>query len=740
MTPEDDEPLRLRLGARRSFTDLAINTIAGVDSVSGIQSILQTHDRGYFFTSAQLADAMMRDDRISGVLKTRVGALLASPVEVKPANASAKAKIAADLIGGSDDEAGLWERIFPSEVVGALSSWGNKLGFGLAEIVWDTNARMREWTTIAPGVQLASKRERVAWLPRLKIWHPQFVYWDWAEMRYVLLTAEGLVRLPRVDSQPYSDGKWVIYTPYGYQYGWLDGLIRPLADKYLMRGWDYRDWARYNERHGMPIIKGKYPADSDATLKSKFQNDLSNIASDAVIGLPQLPKDKGSFDVEYEEAEAKTHETFQLFKKELDVDIAVAVLGQNLTTEGGTDGGSRALGQIQNLIRIDKALEDARIANVLRDQVLTHWAFYNFGTPDLAPRPSFAVEPPEDEGKEGAALKAIGDGIQSLKLAGAPVDERAILDRFGVPMLSEEEQAAREAVEAEEAAAAAGNNGGASGNDDNEGGPPKKKTAQLSSRLPQPTPVKRYEFQGLPIAVEHPAGSTRIWREPGPEGGVIGSTKMVHDYGFIEGHVGTDDEELDAYVGPDANARDVHVVHQGKAPDFKAHDEDKVMLGFPSADAARAGYVAHRNDGDRAILGMSVIPVDQFKRKLKRRTGTGKIRATADIDVTVAIMRLAQRAEHQVELRAQRSPAGQRRAKLYADRLADRAKQLAARALAVDLVGLKAEIDAASDWDDLRARIVRKFKGMDPQRLARVVEKTRLMANLGGRLSAVQDI
>src|SRR6185369_861182 len=45
---------------------------------------------------------------------------------------------------------------------------------------------------------------------------------------------------------------------------------------------------------------------------------------------------------------------------------------------------------------------------------------------------------------------------------------------------------------------------------------------------------KRYEFQGLPIAVENPQGSIRKWHDP--EGKETGKTEMFADYGFIDGH------------------------------------------------------------------------------------------------------------------------------------------------------------------------------------------------------------
>jgi hypothetical protein len=349
-----------------------------------------------------------------------------------------------------------------------------------------------------------------------------------------------------------------------------------------------------------------------------------------------------------------------------------------------------------------------------------------------------------------------------MKTAAAPIDVRTILDRAGVPMISEEEEAAQAAIAAEEQAAALeaqqqqgggeGGSGGAGG--DAPAGLSKKppppggaKGAALttSMRTPVPGPVKRYSFAGLPIAVENEKGSLRQWRDPGPNGGVIGTTTMQNDYGYIEGHLGSDDEELDCYIGPNEAATHVHVVHQLAAPDFKAHDEDKVMLGWDDPGDAKAAYLAHRSD-EKAFGGMSVIPLKTFVRKLKARTSTGKIRASA-IDVGArrretieALVRLADRDRAAVSLKAERTPQGKRRAASYADGVADRARQLAARALAVDLATIKEEIDAASSFEDLRGRILRRYKGMDPKRLAGIVEKARIMANLGGRESALREV
>lgn len=135
--------------------------------------------------------------------------------------------------------------------------------------------------------------------------------------------------------------------------------------------------------------------------------------------------------------------------------------------------------------------------------------------------------------------------------------------------------------------------------------------------------VKRYEFAGLPIAVENPAGSERSWTG---DGGVERKTTMRHDYGFIEGQDGRDGDELDCYVGPTATARFAYVVHQLQRPGYDRPDEDKVFLGFDSEADAKAAFVAHRDDGEQAYGGMSAIPIGDFVRKMQTRTGSGKVR------------------------------------------------------------------------------------------------------------------
>lgn len=130
-------------------------------------------------------------------------------------------------------------------------------------------------------------------------------------------------------------------------------------------------------------------------------------------------------------------------------------------------------------------------------------------------------------------------------------------------------------------------------------------------------PTPRW-FAGLPVMIENPAGSIRRWSDENDN--TTGETRMLFDYGFIDGVCGADGDDVDVYLGPDESAPWVYIVHQTRAPDFEDYDEDKVMLGFASADAARDAYLAQYND-DGFFGGMSMMSMPAFREALAENTG-----------------------------------------------------------------------------------------------------------------------
>lgn len=125
-------------------------------------------------------------------------------------------------------------------------------------------------------------------------------------------------------------------------------------------------------------------------------------------------------------------------------------------------------------------------------------------------------------------------------------------------------------------------------------------------------------FQGLPIAIENRKGSVRKGVDPD---GKPWKTTFEMPYGYFKKTEGKDGEEIDAYVGPEADATHAYVVHQQKL-DGSGHDEDKVMLGQPSEAAARQAYLKHYNKVGPKLLGsITPIPMDRLKTLLEKADG-----------------------------------------------------------------------------------------------------------------------
>lgn len=126
------------------------------------------------------------------------------------------------------------------------------------------------------------------------------------------------------------------------------------------------------------------------------------------------------------------------------------------------------------------------------------------------------------------------------------------------------------------------------------------------------------EFQGLPISVENRKGSNRYWYDPNSD--TKGSTKMKYPYGYIRGTLGIDGDAVDVFIGKDKESDKVFIVTQNKAPSFKAIDEQKILLGFSSIEAAKVAYLAHY-DNTKFFRNIKEMSLDDFKQKLKTHKG-----------------------------------------------------------------------------------------------------------------------
>ena len=390
------------------------------DKLAQVAEALIQHDYGRFFDSATLVDEMLTDDRIAGTLNTRIGGLVAQPLTFRPANEKRKAAKLAELLGGPDatEDEGLWPRVCSQDAAREIMKWRIMLGVAVAKIDWDTTED--------------------AWLPRLAPIHPRYLRWDWMTGHFQLYMwqPETIIDLPDTEGGSSSDGNWFVW---GGLRSWSNGLVRSLATKYLGRVWNERDWFRYNEKHGLPAVKGKVPSSANADEKLAFRSDLRNMANEPLVICPQGADSQGNFDFDWVETKTATGvSTFGALKSALDADIAILILGQNLTTEMGAAGsatGSRAGAQVHELVRLDKKREDADLYRAIRQQCLVPWARFATGDESLAPYPTTQIEPPDDELQEAQTLLALGQAAGALKAANPLTDVEAIWEAYGVPQL-----------------------------------------------------------------------------------------------------------------------------------------------------------------------------------------------------------------------------------------------------------------------------------------------------------------
>jgi hypothetical protein len=400
----DDKP------KRANHQELPTFSYAEFDRAPQIKGILVALESGQFYNAALLCDAMLRDDRVSGVMMTRLNGLLGTPLEFEPAKDTALG----NKIAAAAKKA--WPKMFPASASSELHRWGLLLGLGVGQLVWSLD-------------------DNEQWLPRLKTWHPSACWYDFGEAAYWINTIAGAQLLPRTDDMMHGDGNWVVYTPFGFVAARLRGLARSLVNPYLIRQWTYRDWARFSEVHGLPIRALEVPFDAEKKSKDSTLTALANIGSETVLELPST--ESGKFGLSLIEAKSTSFEGFGKLLAAVESSISTTVLGHSNATDSG--GGGVYGPKVAETVRADLRRFDAEtLAGTLHEQALYWWAKYNYGDGALAPKPVYQTAPEQADATAATALQSLALAVKTFRDAGAPIDMRRTLEKFGVPMTDED--------------------------------------------------------------------------------------------------------------------------------------------------------------------------------------------------------------------------------------------------------------------------------------------------------------
>lgn len=377
-----------------------VNNPTTWDTASVLRAVRE-HEEGDFSSTGLLVEAMGRDDRISGCLRTRCNALAGKnglDFEIQSAGDKALAEAVEAW----------WPQVLPDDVIRSITEDVAMIGVHISRIEWARTDR--EWVPTS-----------------LERWHPTNYYWDEVQSRFHLNTVTGPEPI-----EP-GDPNWLVITHAGSR-SWMGGAVRALGLAFVMRQFNWSDWAKFNQRHGLPIIAIKEPGALDKEDKEKFFKQLKRLGSTGIIRLPQTADGQG-FDLDVVEAKDRAHETFTTFRKDLDISIAVTLLGQNLTSEA--TGGSLALGRVHDRIRQDFLEADALLlSKALRNGLIIPYGRFNRANfaDHRAPYPVWKTEVPADRKEEGEALSKVADALSVLLETNLPLDYETILQRVGLPV------------------------------------------------------------------------------------------------------------------------------------------------------------------------------------------------------------------------------------------------------------------------------------------------------------------
>lgn len=126
--------------------------------------------------------------------------------------------------------------------------------------------------------------------------------------------------------------------------------------------------------------------------------------------------------------------------------------------------------------------------------------------------------------------------------------------------------------------------------------------------------MPKLRLHGLNCFIENPRGTVRTGTSID---GTEWACEMPDHYGFIKGYMGADGDDVDCFIGQDLRAKEAYVIVQN-CPETGDFDEYKVMLGYPSPEAAEETYRAAYSDEWNGYNGMlAPMTVDELKKWLE---------------------------------------------------------------------------------------------------------------------------
>lgn len=219
----------------------------------------------------------------------------------------------------------------------------------------------------------------------------------------------------------------VAYSPFNYL-GQPISIIEQLAPIVVAKYYSLlKQWPRFSEVFGNPLIIGKYAAEGD---KAAILNGIKTMGSS---GGAAIPNDSS---LDLVQTSGQTAQTYEKYIDTANSEIAYAMLGQTLSSQG-SDGGSYALSKTHGQTKAD-VVDDIlqTVANAINEQLIKPLVEVKFGK-EIENYPIIKLETPES-----AVEKLSRD--RELHAIGCRFTKKYFMENYG---LSEEDIAEEQGQE-----------------------------------------------------------------------------------------------------------------------------------------------------------------------------------------------------------------------------------------------------------------------------------------------------
>ncbi|RWR28714.1 DUF935 family protein [Sinirhodobacter populi] len=349
--------------------DITVPYFSGVLSPVDDTLIQQGNGKGL-----KIYDEIERDTHAGSMLQKRKGRLIARAWEVQPGGDRPIDKEAADFC-----EQRLRKLPFDQATEDMLDA--TLKGFSVLETVWD-----RDGKNIVPVALKDIDQRRIVFG---RDWRPRLLTWT--------AITEG-IELP--------ERKFMVHrvgvkgnNPYGLGLG--SSLFWPV----LFKREGIAFWLHFLEKFAGPTVVGKTPYGTLSDEQGKLLQTLQRAQTASAITVPI------GTDVEFLEASRSGSVTYEQFLEYWDRQISIAVTGETLTTQAGSAGGNRALGEVHQEELDTRADRDGDLlSGTLKRDLLTWMVEYNF--PGAAVPDVWRVRP-KNEKAEAETRKTKAEAAES---------------------------------------------------------------------------------------------------------------------------------------------------------------------------------------------------------------------------------------------------------------------------------------------------------------------------------------